>query len=289
MIPLVVRGQRIGLVILSYPVEHYWPKPALHPYQITAAQLATAIYSRQQQTHIADSERQMAVFEERRRLARDLHDSVTQLLFSITLVAQSVGSAWRRSQAEGEARLQRLLELSQAALAEMRALLVELRPPERSLLQPPPPLPIPLPPSIVQVQQEGLPAALRTHLTTIGREGLHIELDAAAYSAQPADLEETLFRVVQESLNNVVKHARASQVHIGLVTAGDHTRLTVHDNGIGFDPSAGRQRGGMGLQGMRERTTAQGGELRIVSTPGQGTTVEMVLPAATPPASRDEP
>ncbi|HMN27553.1 MAG TPA: GAF domain-containing protein, partial [Caldilineaceae bacterium] len=278
MIPLVVRGQRIGLVILSYPAVHEWQQAAMHPYQITAAQLATAIYGRQQQARIAGRDRQFAVLEERRRLARDLHDSVTQLLFSITLIAQSVGSAWRRSAAEGEQRLQRLLELSQAALAEMRALLVELRPPEQSIFQSAPlPPPVP-PPSIVQVHQKGLAAALRGHLKSVGHDGLQIELDTVAYATQPTELEETLFRVAQEALNNIVKHSKATQVQIRLTVGDGFTRMTVRDNGSGFDLNDHSGRTGMGLQSMRERTTAQGGELQIRSAPGQGATVEVVLP-----------
>jgi len=121
MIPLIVRGERIGLVILSYPTIHDWLDAELHPYQITAAQLATAIDSRRQQARVAQHDQQFAVLEERRRLAAELHDSVTQLIFSTTLIAQSIGPAWRRDPAEGEQRVQRLLELSQTAQPGHRA------------------------------------------------------------------------------------------------------------------------------------------------------------------------
>ena len=130
MIPLMARGQRIGLVILSHDREHDWPEAALQPYQVTAAQLATAIDHRRQQRLLLERGQQVAVLEERQRLARELHDSVTQLVFSTALIAQSVGPAWRRDPAGGERRIDRLLDLSRSALAEMRALLFELRPPE---------------------------------------------------------------------------------------------------------------------------------------------------------------
>jgi GAF domain-containing protein len=281
MIPLVVRGQRIGLVVLSYPTAHEWQPVALHPYQITAAQLATAIFSRQQQARITEHDRQLAVLEERRRLARDFHDSVTQLLFSITLIAQSVGSAWRRDPSAGEQRIQRLLELSQAALAEMRALLVELRPPDPPLSKMAPGLTQPPPsPTIAQMQQQGLVAALRQHLAGLVGDGLQIDLEATSYAPQPPEQEETLFRIAQESLNNIVKHAQATQVQIELRTANDLCRLVVRDNGVGFDPADAQAPGRMGLQGMRERAAAHGGEVGLSSSPGSGTTVEVLLPSS---------
>ncbi len=169
----MARGRRIGLVILSYPGVHEWPEANLHAYQITAAQLATAIDNRQQIALIARHNQQIAVWEERRRLARELHDSVTQLLFSMTLIAQAIAPAWRRSPDDGEQRVQRLLELSQSALAEMRALLVELRPAEPT--PPGHPLAQPLPgvtPALVLVEQQGLTVALQTYTTTFAHENL---------------------------------------------------------------------------------------------------------------------
>ena len=94
---------------------------------------------------------------------------------------------------------------------------------------------------------------------------------------QPTELEETLFRVAQEALNNIVKHSKATHVQIRLTVGDGFTRMTVRDNGCGFDLNDRSRRTGMGLQSMRERTTAQGGELQIRSAPGQGATVEVVL------------
>src|SRR5574342_510903 len=128
MIPLMVRGQRIGLVVLGYPGVHEWNGAGLRPYQATAVQLATAIDSRLQQGLLFERGQQLAVLQERQRLARELHDSVTQLIFSTTLIAQSIAQAWRRDPSEGQHRVDRLLELSQTALQEMRTLLFELRP-----------------------------------------------------------------------------------------------------------------------------------------------------------------
>lgn len=283
LIPLMARGRPIGLVILSYPAVHAWRAADLHPYEITAAQLATAIDRRRQQLLLAERGRQLAVLEERGRLARDLHDSVTQLLFSTTLIAQSLAPAWRRDPVEGERRVARLLELSQAALAEMRALLAELRPAEPS-----PDGVEPAPdggalPALAGLRRDGLVAALRRHAGGVARDGPPVALDTTGYVPQAPEREEALFRITQEALNNVVKHARARRVAIRLHTDGATTRLRVADDGAGFptDPAElPAPPGGLGLRTMRERAAGIGGAFRVDSAPGRGTTVEVAAPRA---------
>jgi signal transduction histidine kinase len=200
----------------------------------------------------------VGVLEERQRLARDLHDSVTQLIFSLTLIAQSVGPAYRRDPVEGERRIGRMLELSTQSLAEMRALLAELRPAG----------PVP----------NGLLPALEKHIQRVaGRDGLQITLEAPGYQARHPDYEEALYRVVQESLNNIVKHAHARQVSVRLSQAAGRLELAVTDDGQGYDP-AQTASGGLGLVGMRERVERFGGTLTTESAPGTGTTVRVTLP-----------
>ncbi|GIK38660.1 MAG: histidine kinase [Chloroflexota bacterium] len=283
-IPLMVRGERIGLVVLSDSRPHAWEPADLHPYQVTAAQLATSIDSRRQHYLLSERGQQIAVLKERQRLARDLHDSVTQLIFSMTLIAQSIAPAWRRDSAEGERRVNRLLELSQAALAEMRALLAELRPPD---LPPwpagsPPSLPLP---GITQVQREGLVAALQSHAVHLGRDGLQVKLSCTDYVRQPFDREEALYRIAQEALNNVVKHARARCAELTLAVDRDSIQLKVMDDGAGLAPApnlppaaSGPARGGLGLTTMRERAEALGGTVQLMSIPGGGTTVTATIP-----------
>jgi len=281
MVPLMVRGQRIGLVVLSHPRVHDWPEADLRPYQATAAQLATAIDSRSQNLLLHERGQQLAVLEERHRLARELHDSVTQLLFSMTLIAQSIGPAWRRDSEEGERRILRLLELSQSALAEMRALLAELRPPES-----PSASGETLAGGIPLVRQHGLAEALRRHTSDLAQDGLRISLDTRGYAPQPPEQEEALFRIAQEALNNVVKHARAQRVTLRLRATPQTLRLTVQDDGIGFAARTPGQaattsdprHGGLGMTSMRERAEARGGALRVNSVPGRGTTVEARIP-----------
>jgi signal transduction histidine kinase len=318
MIPLMARGQRIGLVILSHHQVHDWPEAALHPYQVTAAQLATAIDHRRQQRLLLERGQRVAVLEERQRLARELHDSVTQLVFSTALIAQSVGPAWRRDPAEGERRIDRLLDLSRSALAEMRALLFELRPPEEG---PAPVAPVgvagtgdaagavggaELPgatrdsvtPGLVRVQRDGLVEALRQHVVGISSEGLVVEVEDAGYRRQPLAQEEALYRIAQEAMNNVIKHARARRAILRLSLDGRGVRLTVTDDGVGFRapgrhlsgsagaedrpaaPGDGLPGGGYGLRTMRERAQALGGTAEVRAAPGRGTIVDVFLPPA---------
>ena len=277
-IPLMVRRQRIGVVILTYPAIYQWQESDLWPYQVTAAQLATAIDTRRQQLLLVQSSQEVAVLHERQKLARDLHDSVTQLIFSMTLVAQSVAPAWKRNPDEGEQRVGRVLELSRSALAEMRALLVELRSSE------PPPLPtetgVTLP-GITRLRRDGLVKALTKHLESLKLDTLHIELTTETYQPQSLETEIALFRITQEALNNVMKHAQATQVTITLTPSNTAVHLKIQDNGVGLKPSKrGNERtaSGLGLRTMRERAEALNGRLEISAVTGQGTAVEAWLP-----------
>ncbi|HEX9922223.1 MAG TPA: GAF domain-containing protein [Anaerolineae bacterium] len=299
MIPLMVRGERIGLVILSAPHVYEWHKIDLQPYQVTATQLAATIDSRRQHQLLYQRGQQVAVLQERQRLARDLHDSVTQLIFSMTLIAQSISPAWQRDPAEGERRVARLLELSQAALAEMREFLAELRPANQEPVVTEALGSVGFPAlGLLQIQQEGLALALQKHITHIVGEDLYVEIDLHNYAKQPPAVEAALYRIAQEALNNIVKHAHAQHVEIRLVTDHDFTRLTVTDDGIGFSRDAAdhseiqsgvrpgtigsrpttAQAGGFGLATMRERAEALGGTMQLIAKPGQGTTVMVELP-----------
>jgi signal transduction histidine kinase len=283
MIPLMVRSQRIGLVILSCPFVHQWNEADLQPYQAAAAQLAAAIHSRQQHLLLIERGQRLAVLEERQRLARDLHDSVTQLIFSMTLIAQSIAPAWRRDAAEGERRVIRLLELSQSTLTEMRTLLAELRPAEESAVASGA---LGAMPELSRVRRDGLEAALRLHIAEIAGDGLQIDLTTTEYRPQPLTHEETLYRIVQEALNNVVKYAQAKHVEITLCAVDSLISLTVRDDGQGFastpvglaDGLRSRVSGGFGLRIMRERAEALGGRVDVISAPGKGTLVMVQLP-----------
>lgn len=278
MVPLIARGQRIGLVIMSRTAAHAWGEEELRPYQTTAAQLAAALDTRLQLHLLAERDRQVAVLEERQRIARDLHDSVTQLLFSMSLLAQTLAAAWQRDPAEGEQRATRLLELSRTALREMRGMLTELHAAPEAATFPE----AASSSSAGRVRRDGLPQALRAHLAEVQAEGIETVLDATRYTAQSPEVEDVLFHIVQEALNNTIKHARARRVTVRLGVRSGSIEVSVGDNGAGFAPGEeiSAAQGRLGLAIMRERAAALGGRVRVRSTPGRGTTVVARLPAA---------
>ena len=234
--------------------------------------------------------RRLAASEERNRLARELHDSVTQLLFSMTLIAQSLGAAWKRDAAEGERRVGRLVELSQTALAEMRALLSELRPGGDVSLGAET---APVARAADAIRRHGLVGALRRHARELTADGLRVVFSARGYTPAPPEHEYELFRIAQEALHNVAKHASARTVELSVFTGGSGTVLRVSDDGTGFDgamPNAHSARTwpGLGLRTMRERAESLGAHFTVQSSPGGGTTVEVSVPLLAI-ASKDEP
>lgn len=292
MIPLMVRNQRVGLVILSHEGVHKWNEDTLSQHQAVAAQLAIAIDHRMQQTLLQERGQQLAVLQERQRLARELHDSVTQLIFSTTLIAQSVSPAWKRDPAEGEKRVTRLLELSQTALREMRSLLFELKSGEN--IQDQKELPVTLT-GLERIRHFGLYGAIRHLANDFSQDGVQVSLqadeeavkilgaDKGSSSLKEPMIEESLYRIAQEALNNAVKHAQAHHISIDIkADRPDSLRFSIKDDGVGFDenspPKTGDTGSGLGMSTMRDRTQAAGGSLNISSVPGQGTTIEVILP-----------
>ena len=281
MIPLMVRGRRMGLVVLSSPTGYEWSETGLRPYHATAAQLAIAIDSRMQQQLLYERGQQLAVLQERERLARELHDSVTQLIFSTTLIAQSVAPAWKRDPLEGQQRVNRLLELSQTALREMRSLLFELHPVEEETK----------PPTLTgpeRVNHHGILEALRLLAADFTHDGVQVGLRTYEYatgsmerSPQETAMDQDIYRIVQEALNNTIKHARAKEILVLLDGSNPKQLcLSISDDGVGFASGAGEeaQAGRFGMKSMRERAELVGGSLRVISAPGKGTTVEVIIP-----------
>jgi signal transduction histidine kinase len=290
MIPLMVRNQRIGLVILSHPGMHEWAEEELSPYRAVAAQLAIAIDHRTQQTLLQQRGQQLAVLQERQRLARELHDSVTQLIFSTTLIAQSISPAWRRDPAEGEKRVERLLELSQTALREMRSLLFELKSSEEIQDQE---LPVTLT-GLERIRHYGLLGAIRLLAKDFSEDNsqVDVEVDEAeeklfskhsgSRSGKEPMIEESVYRIVQEALNNAVKHAKARQILIKIDQDDSNLHVSVIDDGRGFKnlPAENQhsEGSGLGMKTMKERAETLGGTLTVLSTPKQGTAVEVTIP-----------
>jgi signal transduction histidine kinase len=273
-VPILLGDETLG--VLNVESESPFDEEDATALGVVADHLAVALRN----ARLFGQAQQLAALEERQRLARDLHDSVVQLLFGATLVAQSVGPAFRRDVKEGESKVQRLVDLTRAALVEMRSLVTGLRPTE----------PVPELASaesalrgLQRLRQEGLAATLRAYAEEIRPDSLLVELEAGGYTPQPLAREEALYRIGQEALNNVAKHARARRVRLSLRSGGDGVRLDVADDGVGFDPAVVARSwsgsgGGLGLVSMRERAEALGGRVRIASGPKGGTSVEVELP-----------
>lgn len=208
---------------------------------------------------------ELAASQERAHLARELHDSVTQALFSMGLTLRTLEILLETDPDAARNKLVELRELQKDALAEMRTLIFELRP--------------------SSLESDGLVQALRTHATAVQRRtGLDIVVDAEPIDRLPLAVEEALYRIGQEALHNVVKHANASHATIRIWRDGPSVRLSVTDDGSGFDPDA-VPRGHIGLIGMRQRADLIGGELTVSSRPGRGTVVEARVPAASEPVN----
>jgi PAS domain S-box-containing protein len=201
---------------------------------------------------------ELAASQERAHLARELHDSVTQALFSMGLTLRTLELLLSTDPAAAQPKLAELRELQKDALAEMRTLIFELRP--------------------SSLESDGLIQALRTHATAVQRRtGLTIVVDAEPIDRLSLTAEEALYRIGQEALHNIVKHANASNATIRIVREGNRVRLSVTDDGTGFAPDE-VPRGHLGLIGMRQRVELVGGDLRVESRPGRGTTIEASVP-----------
>ncbi len=212
---------------------------------------------------------ELAAGEERAHLARELHDSVTQALFSMTLVSRSVELLLDRDPEAARAQLAQLRDLQREALAEMRALIFELRP--------------------GNLEQDGLSRALRTHTSALqGRLGLPIVVESTLDERLPLPIEEVLYRIAQEALHNVVKHAGARQVRLEVGRIASGIRLRIVDDGKGFDPARVPD-GHLGLAGMRTRADKIGARFTVTSVAGQGTTIEVVVPQAAITAGGNAP
>jgi signal transduction histidine kinase len=204
--------------------------------------------------------RELTIAEERSRLAHELHDAVSQKLFSLRLTAQAATALVDRDPVRAKGELQQVAVLAAEAADELRAAVVELRP--------------------AALDEDGLVATLRTHVQVLDRaHGARVTFDGRGVRALPAAQEEALLRVAQEALHNALRHSGADTVDVTLHRSGAGAVLRVTDNGSGFDPKTVRRAGRhLGLVSMRDRTSGVGGTLTVESAPGKGTTIEMEVP-----------
>jgi signal transduction histidine kinase len=256
VVPLLAQGQLMGAMHLATGIE----RPLSESEQSTLAGIGRQIAVAMANARLLEEAQRAAAIEERQRLARELHDSVTQSLYSLTLLAEAA----RRLAAEGDPErlsdtLGRLGATSQQALKEMRLLVYELRP--------------------LELETEGLVGALRRRLDAVERRaGIRARLEVSGDMNLPGRTEVELFRIAQEVLNNTLKHAEAQQVTVKLQREARAVTLEIVDDGRGFDLEKIAGRGGLGLASIRERAARLGAALTIASTPDGGTRVWVKVP-----------
>ena len=220
---------------------------------LLAAHAAIAIAN----ARLYEQTRELSIVAERNRLALDLHDAVSQKLFGLVLEAEAAATVLERDPAAAGARVGKLQVLAREALDELRSLVFELRPPE--------------------LEKDGLGGTLRKHVEVLRRLGLE-EIELVLAGELPADAvrDREIFRIAQEALQNVLKHANAQHVVVRLGSEEGGVLLEVEDDGVGFDPEAPETRSRrLGLTSMEERAQRLGGTLEVNSTHGTGTTVRL--------------
>jgi signal transduction histidine kinase len=223
--------------------------------ELLAAHAAIAITN----ARLYERSRELTLLSERNRLALELHDAVSQKLFGLMLTAEAAAALFDRDLAAARAKVARLQTLAREALDELRALVLELRPPE--------------------LARDGLCGALAKHVELQRR--LHeveiaLEADAAATAGGDPARDHEVLRIAQEALHNALRHAAARHVSVRLADEDPGVVLEVHDDGVGFEPSDSELRGRhLGLTSMEERARRLGALLRIASSPGAGTTVRL--------------
>lgn len=252
-VPLVVAGEVYGSLAFYFVEPQTFNQETVDLAMALGEQAALAIDN----ASLRLQAEQTAVTDERNRLARELHDAVTQTLFSASLIADVLPRIWQRNPEMGQQKLEELRELTRGALAEMRTLLLELRP--------------------ATLTESSLADLLRQLATAIvGRSRLRVDVQVEGGRPLLPDIQVAFYRIAQEALNNVVKHAGASQAVISLSFLPDCVELRVVDDGRGFDP-AKENPNSLGLGIMRERAAKIGADFQIESVIGEGTAVRVYV------------
>jgi signal transduction histidine kinase len=253
-VPIVARGEIIAAFYLTdrEGADDFSPDDQ-RLIELLAAHAAVAI----ENARLLERSRELSIVEERNRLARELHDSVSQKLFGLVLNAEAAATMLERDPAGAAAQVAGLGELAQEALGELRGLIFELRP--------------------ASLEEEGLAATLRKHVDMLQRvHGREVELRISGAARTDPEAEGEVLRIAQEALNNAIRHAEAERIELRLQARDGRLTLTVADDGVGFDPEApGLRSRRLGLTSMEERARGLGGTLAVVSRPGDGTTVTL--------------
>lgn len=255
-IPLLLRGHVTGLLSLTHEQPGYYTETHARLAQAISHQIAVAI----ENARLYEQAQDLATLGERNRIARELHDSVTQLLYAISLYSTAASRAANKGNIQQvQDNLTEIKDNAMQALQEMRLLILELNPP--------------------LLQKHGLVAALKASLESIeSRAGLETELRSDGVGRLPRAIEPDVYRIAMEALNNLVRYARAKKVTVDLQTRSNWVILDICDNGVGFDLERVRAGGGMGIHNMEQRAHRLGGRLEITSHPGDGTRIKAEIP-----------
>jgi two-component system NarL family sensor kinase len=246
-VPLRAGDEKFGLLNVASPNKTYFTNEELALLESVAFQIGTAI----KRIKLVENEQKLALLAERNRLARDLHDSVNQLLFSLMLTAR--GAKEMTTDEQMQETLDYIQQLAQEALQEMRSLIWQLRP---------------------QGLENGVASALMNYGNMLG---LNVEMDIQGVIDLPNDVEECLWRVGQEALNNCKKHAGVSTVSIFIAVKNKQVKMKITDKGCGFN-YRDEEMPSLGLKSMKERIEAMNGTFHIKSAIGKGTTVQTMIP-----------
>ncbi len=256
-VPLVVQGQNYGGITLYYNSPRRFTDEEIKLATSIGSQAALAI----ENARLRDQAEQSAAFAERARLARELHDSVTQSLYSVTLYAEAAARLLQSGESTAAAgHLRELGTTAREALREMRLLIFELSPPA--------------------LEGGSLAEALQVRLDAVeARGGVAVSFRVEGTERLVPKVRTEMYQIAQEALNNALKHSRAQAVRISLYHGDGTSRLEISDDGVGFKLEEAQRSGGAGLRGMRERVQKIGGSLDVESTPGAGTRITVTAPA----------
>jgi signal transduction histidine kinase len=255
-VPMVVVDRLIGVLDVQSPEVGRFRSDDIRVMSTLADLIAVSV----ENARLYQQAQEVAAFEERNRLARELHDSVSQALYGIALGTRTARILYDRDPAKVIEPLDYVKSLAQAALTEMRALIFELRP--------------------ESLENEGLVMALTKQAESVqARHGIQVEVELGEEPSYPIEMKEAIYRIAREALHNIVKHANATQVKLCVSQDNTTVTLEIHDNGKGFDPG-GKFPGHLGLQSMRERAERLNGTITIESAPGQGTHIRVQIPGA---------
>jgi signal transduction histidine kinase len=264
LLPLQIRGRTLGVLAIIGPQGSRFTTGQLALFQSIADQLGVAI----ENARLFEKAEEAAIAAERNRLARDLHDAVTQTLFSASLIADVLPKIWEKKPVEGHKRLEELRQLTRGALSEMRTLLLELRP--------------------AALMDTDLGDLIGHQVNAFSaRTRLSVSYERNCEGNSPPEVKEMFYRITQEAFNNIAKHADASQVSVKLDSHAEQVELVIQDDGNGFDLEEGMTEG-LGLGIMQERARNVGAQLEIYSQIHAGTRLRIFWQRANDKESKDE-